>query len=51
MYCMNAFSLWVEGKIDFSTLLYVLRERPDAVAGRGGAYHVALTDPNETSQG
>lgn len=46
-YVFNAFSLWLARKIDLQTLLHALRNRPAAVAGRGGSYHIDPIDPNE----
>lgn len=47
MYALNVLKLWCAGKIDFRTVVHALRNRPIAVAGRGGSYHVDPIDPNE----
>lgn len=47
MYTVNVLRLWFTQKIDFRTLTFALRERPDAIAGKGGSYHVGPHDPNE----
>ena len=39
-YAFNVVSLWATRKISFQTVLYALREKPIAVAGRGGGYIV-----------
>lgn len=53
MYLWNLLTLWVAGKIDWHSVVYALRERPIAVAGRGGSYHVdpvdLVTDPSSES--
>lgn len=46
MYLVNLLSLWFTGKITWQTVRYGLKKRPDAVAGKGGSYHVGLEDPN-----
>lgn len=46
-YTFNVLSLWCTRKIDLRTVLYALKNRPSAVAGRGGSYHVDPIDPNE----
>ncbi len=47
MYVFNVLRLWVSRKIDAPTVVFALRERPAAIAGRGGSYHVDPIDPNE----
>lgn len=47
MYIFNAISLWCTRKIDLRTLVHALRNRPIAVAGRGGSYQVDPIDLNE----
>lgn len=47
MYVLNVLSLWYARKIDFRTVVHALKNRPIAVAGRGGSYHVDPIDPNE----
>ena len=47
MYVLNVLSLWCARKIDFHTVVHALKNRPIAVAGRGGSYHVDPIDPNE----
>lgn len=44
MYVINAIHLWFKRRIDWRTLLYALRERPIAVAGKGGYYQVDPVD-------
>lgn len=45
-YAVNLLSLWIGRKIDWRTVGMAMRERPMAVCGTGGAYHVATLDPN-----
>lgn len=47
MYVLNVLSLWCARKIDFRTVVYAMKHRPIAVAGRGGSHHVDPVDPNE----
>lgn len=47
MYVLNLLTLWCASKIDFHTVVHALKNRPIAVAGRGGSYHVDPIDPNE----
>ena len=47
-YFSNALGLLVRRQITLSTFWYALRERPMAVAGIKGSYHVDPQDPNET---
>lgn len=47
MYIINVLQLWYTRRIDFRTAVYAMRERPIAVAGREGSYHVDPIDPNE----
>ena len=44
---LNVLSLWCARKIDFHTVVHALKNRPIAVAGRGGSYQVDPIDPNE----
>lgn len=46
-YTLNVLTLWCKRKIDFPIVVYALKKRPIAVAGRGGSYHVAPHDLNE----
>lgn len=47
MYALNVLALWCSRKIDFRTVFYALKNRPIAVAGRGGSYQVDPIDLNE----
>ena len=47
-YISNALGLLVRRQITLRTFWYALRERPMAVAGIKGSYHVDPQDPNET---
>lgn len=47
VYVLNVLSLWYARKIDFRTVVHALKNRPIAVAGRGGSYHVDPIDFNE----
>ena len=47
MYLLNVMTLWCTRKINMRTVVHALRNRPSAVAGRGGSYHVDPLDPNE----
>lgn len=47
VYVFNVLSIWFARKIDIRTVIYAVRNRPSAVAGRGGLYHVDPIDPNE----
>lgn len=46
-YTLNVLTLWCKRKIDFPIVVYALKKRPIAVAGRGGAYIVDPIDPHE----
>lgn len=37
-YCTRLLSLWLQGKITGHTVIYALRQKPAAVAGKGGAF-------------
>ena len=42
MYALNVLSLWLKQKINFRTVVHAFKNRPTAVAGRGGYY---IVDP------
>ena len=44
MYTWNLLMLWLTRKITWATVIYAMKSRPIAVAGRGGSFHV---DPRE----
>ncbi|MYM92490.1 hypothetical protein [Duganella vulcania] len=44
VYVINAVRLWFDGEIMWRTLLYALRSRPIAVAGKRGYYQVDPVD-------
>ena len=46
-YFSNVLALLVLREITLRTFVYALRERPMAVAGIKGSYHVDPQDPNE----
>ena len=46
-YISNGLGLLVRRQITLRTFWYALRERPMAVAGIKGSYHVEPQDPNE----
>jgi hypothetical protein len=47
-YAVNLLKLWITGRISGPVLLYALKAKPDAVAGRGGSYAVYEKAPSES---
>lgn len=46
MYTLNSLTLWVTKKISWPTVVYAWKQRPVAVAGYAGSYHVGPCDLN-----
>ena len=46
MYTINALLLLINRRITWQTFLYAVRERPIAVAGKGGSYQIDSQELN-----